>query len=399
MKIVFFCIPAHGHTNPTLGVVKELIKNNHEVYYYSYEIMREKIESTGAKFVSCDKYDMQTKLTNEDKEKISKDLVFSINLIVDLTLNLDDAVLKDMQELKPDVIVADSMAFWGKLIAKKLNIPFVSSTTTFAFNKYSAKVMKSDGTSLFQMLKSIPKINKLLKRLREKGYEVKSILDIIANSNDTPTIVYTSKLLQPFSETFSDNYDFVGPIMRDVISPMKKVDIPTIYISLGTVNNNYKNFYKNCFEALKDEKIRVIMSVGEDIDINEISNVPENFIVEKFVNQIAVLQVADLFITHCGMNSVNEALYFGIPLVLFPQTTEQYGVANRVKELRAGILLENSDSEHIKNIVKEVLNDKHIKENALKISDSFKNCGGAKEAAKFIENKKTIKDDDEKNYK
>ena len=45
MKIVFFCIPAHGHTNPTLGVVKELVKNNHEVYYYSYEVMREKIES------------------------------------------------------------------------------------------------------------------------------------------------------------------------------------------------------------------------------------------------------------------------------------------------------------------------------------------------------------------
>lgn len=388
MKIVFFCIPAHGHTNPTLGVVKELIENNHEVYYYSYEIMREKIESTGAKFVPCDQYDTQTELTNEDKEKIAKDLVFSTNLIVDLTLNLDDAILKDMQELKPDVIVSDSMAFWGKLIAKKLNIPFISSTTTFAFNKYSARVMRSDGPSLFQMLKSIPKINKSLKRLREKGYEVKSIFDIIANSNDTSTIVYTSKLFQPFAETFSDNYDFVGPIMRDIILPMKKVDIPTIYISLGTVNNNYKDFYKNCFEALKDEKIRVIMSVGEDIDMNEICNIPNNFIVEKFVDQIAVLQVADVFITHCGMNSVNEALYFGIPLILFPQTTEQYGVANRVKELKAGIFLENSNIENIRNIVKEVLNDKNIKENALKISDSLKNCGGAKEAAKFIENKK-----------
>ena len=42
MKIVFFNIPAHGHTNPTLGVVKELIKNNHDVYYYSYETMRKK---------------------------------------------------------------------------------------------------------------------------------------------------------------------------------------------------------------------------------------------------------------------------------------------------------------------------------------------------------------------
>ena len=73
MKVVFFNIPAHGHTNPTLGVVKELIKNNHEVYYYSYEIMREKIESTGAKFIACDKFDSRTQLSNEDKEKIAKE--------------------------------------------------------------------------------------------------------------------------------------------------------------------------------------------------------------------------------------------------------------------------------------------------------------------------------------
>ena len=24
MKIAWFCIPAHGHTNPTLGIVKEM---------------------------------------------------------------------------------------------------------------------------------------------------------------------------------------------------------------------------------------------------------------------------------------------------------------------------------------------------------------------------------------
>lgn len=388
MKIVFFCIPAHGHANPTLGVVKELIKNNNEVYYYSYEIMREKIESTGAKFISCDEFDPQTKLNKEDKEKISRDLAFSINLIVDLTLGLDNSILKEMEKIKPDVIVADSVAFWGKLIAKKLNIPFISSTTTFAFNKYSARVMKSDGPGLFQMLKSIPKINKSLKRLREKGYEVKSVLDIIANSNDTSTIVYTSKLFQPFAETFSENYDFVGPIIRETTVSMKKSDIPTVYISLGTVNNTNKNFYQNCIEALKNENLRVIMSVGEDTDIENLGNIPKKFAIEKFVDQISVLQVADVFITHCGMNSVSEALYFGIPLVLFPQTTEQRGVANRVKELNAGKFLEDINIENIKNTVLDVLNSKEIKENAKKISDSFKECGGAKEAAKFIESKK-----------
>lgn len=388
MKIVFFNIPAHGHTNPTLGIIKELIKNNHEVYYYSYEVMREKIESSGAHFISCDKYDTQIKLTNEDKDKIAKDLAFSINLIVDMTLSLDDAILKEMQKLKPDVIIADSMAFWGKLIAKKLDIPFISSTTTFAFNKYSSRVMKQDSPGLFQLIKSIPKINKSLDKLRKKGYEVKNVLDIIGNDANTSTIVYTSKYFQPYAETFNENYVFVGPVLRESIEKINKAEIPTVYISLGTVNNNNKVFYHNCFEALKKEKLRIIMSVGEETDIESLGKIPDNFIVKKHVDQIAVLEVSDVFITHCGMNSTSEGLYYGIPLILFPQTTEQKGVANRVKELGAGKLLEKIDNpENIKNTVLEVLKDKNLKENAKKISDSFKSCGGIFAAIEFIEKK------------
>ena len=76
-KIVFFCIPAHGHTNPTLGVVKELVSRGHQVWYYSYNMMREKIESTGATFISCDDYDMEQKLNAKDSARVGKDLAFS----------------------------------------------------------------------------------------------------------------------------------------------------------------------------------------------------------------------------------------------------------------------------------------------------------------------------------
>ncbi len=37
MKIAWFCIPAHGHTNPTLGLVKELTGAGHQVWYFSFE--------------------------------------------------------------------------------------------------------------------------------------------------------------------------------------------------------------------------------------------------------------------------------------------------------------------------------------------------------------------------
>ena len=185
-KIVFFCIPAHGHTNPTLGVVRELVSRGHEVWYYSYNIMREKIVEAGATFVSCDEFDAQQKLTPREAVRLGKDLAFSTRVLVDTTLALDDTVMRHMEELKPDCIVADSMAVWGKAVAMKLGIPFVSSTTTFAFNRHSAKLMKQSVAQLLGMLLSMPKISRDIRRLREKGYPVKSVLDIIQN-DETPT--------------------------------------------------------------------------------------------------------------------------------------------------------------------------------------------------------------------
>ena len=188
-KIVFFCIPAHGHTNPTLGVVRELISRGHQVFYYSYNMMRDKIESTGAVFVSCDEYDQEQRLDAKDGARIGKDLAFSTQILVDTTLALDDAVCEHMKELKPDCIVADSMAVWGKAVALKLGIPFVSSTTTFAFNQYSSKIMKQSPGQIFGMIFSMSKINKNIKRLQDKGYPVKSDHDNIQNDNKTDTIL------------------------------------------------------------------------------------------------------------------------------------------------------------------------------------------------------------------
>jgi len=73
-KIVFFCIPAHGHTNPTLNVVKELVSRGHQVWYYSYQSLRDKIEATGAKFVACDEFDSEMHLSPKDAARLGRDL-------------------------------------------------------------------------------------------------------------------------------------------------------------------------------------------------------------------------------------------------------------------------------------------------------------------------------------
>lgn len=384
-KIVFFCIPAHGHTNPTLGVVRELISRGHQVFYYSYNMMREKIEATGATFVSCDEYDQEQRLDAKDAVRVGKDLAFSTQILVDTTLALDDTVCEHMRELNPDCIVADSMAVWGKAVALKLGIPFVSSTTTFAFNQYSAKIMKQSLRQMFGMIFSMTKINKNIKRLQEKGYPVKSVLDIIQNDNNTDTIVYTSPEFQPCSETFSDKYVFVGPSIRPIENIFEKKSDKLIYISMGTVINDSTEFYKKCIEALANKKYQVIMSVGNLINIEDLGAVPYNITISRFVDQIAVLSQADVFLTHCGMNSVNESLYYKVPLVMYPQTSEQDGVATRVEQLGAGIRLKYVNAKSITETVENVLHTKSYYEQAAKISEGFHKCTGVKGAADKIE--------------
>lgn len=384
-KIVFFCIPAQGHTNPTLGVVRELVSRGHEVIYYSYEPFRQKIEETGATFVACDAYDAEQHLDPKDSVRVGKDLAFSTRLLVDTTLALDEAVLADMKKQNPDCIVADSMAVWGKAVAMKLGIPFVSSTTTFAFNRYSAKVMKQSLGELFRMAVSMPKINRDLKRLQAKGYPVKSILDIISNDDTTHTVVYTSPEFQPCAETFSnDYYAFVGPSLREPRGEVVKERENLVYISMGTVNNDMLPLYRSCIQALGESPYQVILSVGNLVSLEEFGDLPENVKVSPFVDQIAVLQKADLFLTHCGMNSVTEALYYGVPLLMLPKTKEQEGVALRVQQLGAGIRLAGEDAKIIQEGVRQVLSEPGFRKHAEAVGESFRRCGGAAAAAEKI---------------
>ena len=374
-KIVFFGIPAHGHTNPTLGVVRELIARGHQVWYYSYHAMREKIESAGATFVPCDDYDMEVKLSPRDTVRLGKDLAFSTKILTDTTLALDDKVCAEMEQLKPDCIVADSMAIWGKAVALKLRIPFVSSTTTFAFNQHSAKIMKQGIGELINTLLSIPKTAKQVKRLQRRGYPVKNVLDLIGSDDNAHTVVYTSPEFQPCSETFSDKYAFVGPSIRPAVDTIQKKKDKLIYISMGTVNNDLMSFYKNCISALTQTDYQVILSVGDLVPIEAFGALPEH---------ISVLEQADVFVSHCGMNSVSESLYFGVPLVMLPQTSEQGGVAQRVDQLGAGIKLEQTDAPAILKGINRILSDSAYTRNAEEIAQGFRHCSGAKGAADKI---------------
>ncbi|MDE7293936.1 MAG: glucosyltransferase, partial [Oscillospiraceae bacterium] len=74
-----------------------------------------------------------------------------------------------------------------------------------------------------------------------------------------------------------------------------------------------------------------------------------------------------------------------VPLVMYPQTREQEGVAARVEQVGAGMLIKKISSDSIRETVEQVMNAPSYRENAAVISEGFRKCPGAKGAADKIE--------------
>ena len=397
MRVLWFCIPAYGHTNPTIEVVRELVRRGHEVRYYSFEEFREKIEGAGADFVPCDAYlppvgdGAIRRLRRVSTTEMS---VQSFRTVA----NLDPLITDDVANWRPDVVVSDSACFWGKLAAAKHGLPWVCSTTTFAFNRDSAQYMKQSAAEIADLVLGLPRMNREIRRLRPLGYRVKSALDVVQNKPDDFTIVYTSRTFQPCAESFdAEHYHFVGPSVRDV-APREKSGRPLVYVSLGTVISDRPEFYRTCIEALGDDgrdaggirgtAVDLLISCGKAFDPAQLGELPGNVRVEQYVDQMAVLARASLFVTHCGMNSASEGMWMAVPELLFPLTGEQRAVARRVSEVGAGRLLEEDvarDSVRLREAVLDALADEDLAAGAAHMRDDLRSCGGAAEAASFIE--------------
>ena len=387
MRVLWFCIPAFGHTNPTIEVVRELVRRGHEVRYYSFEDFREKIEGTGAEFVPCDAY--LPPIDEKAERRLRKVSTTEMSVQSFRTVaNLDPLVSADVASWRPDVVVTDSACFWGKLTAAKHGLPWVCSTTTFAFNQQSSKYMSHSAAEMADILFGLPRLNREIRKLRPLGYEVKSALDIVSNKPEDNTIVYTSRLFQPCSETFDEeHYRFVGPSVRDV-TPKERSGRPLVYASLGTVINDRPDFYRTLIDAVRDTSVDLLISCGRAFDPAQLGKMPANVRVEQYVDQMEVLSRTSLFVTHCGMNSASEGMWMGVPELLFPLTGEQRAVARRVAEVGAGVPLEEAvarEAAALRKTVLAALADERLREGAAHMREDLRSCAGPVGAADFIE--------------
>src|SRR5262249_10273098 len=127
-------------------------------------------------------------------------------------------------------------------------------------------------------------------------------------------IVFMPRAFHPFGDTFDERFLFVGPSIKERPAagdfPLEELDRgtgPILFISLGTVFNNWPEFFDMCFEAFAGTPWRVVLSTGERVDAEVLARAPSNFLARRHVPQLEVLKRAKAFVTHGGMNSTMEA--------------------------------------------------------------------------------------------
>ncbi len=388
-KAIFFNIPASGHVNPSLPLTAELVRRGETIIYYGTENFRAKIEATGALYRPYqhfdDNYFELHGLNGGNPPQTGAVMMAGTRLM------LPD-LLAMVRAEQPDYILYNSMCPWGALVARILGLPSVVSLSLLLFS--SSAMLRSSGlqTILPMMIKGIPYILQFRRETQAiaREYNIKPFSFTEAfNAPGDLVLSYTTAAIQPDADQLGDRVKFVGPSLAargDAGDfPLDRLEgQPVIYISLGTLVNNNPDFFRACLQAFADSPYTVVMSIGNQVARESLGGIPPNFIVRPFNPQLEILPRSALFITHAGMNSVHEGLYYDVPLLLVPQQAEQTFVALRIQELGAGLRLSGETPTAIRQAAERILNGTSFKQEAETLGKSLREAGGYQRAADLV---------------
>ncbi|MFF4655630.1 glycosyltransferase [Streptomyces sp. NPDC001381] len=383
-RFLFVVPPLVGHINPAVGVAAALVARGHRVAWACPDPeLVGRLAGAGAAVFACagaPPGERPAGLRGPEALKFLWEWY-----LLPLAEAMAPGVRAAVAEFRPDVVVADQQAFAGALTAERMGLPWATSATTSA--------------ELTDPLAGLPKVREWLDE------RLAALRAAIGDPAGTADPRFSPRLVLAFSTPelagAAAGVRWVGPSItaRPVPSgfPWEWLggDRATVLVSLGTVNADAGGrFLDVCREALREraDRVRAVIvdpgdvlgaagdgaAGGDDKDVLIVPSVPQLALLERGI---------DAVVCHAGHNTVCEALWHGVPLVVAPIRDDQPVVAGQVVAAGAGVRVRfgRVTAPRLGAALDAVLHEPGYRAAAGRIGTAFRAAGGAPAAASLLE--------------
>ncbi len=350
---------------------------------------------------------------NENRGQTSKmqgedALKFGLRLVMSQT----EAILKSLpaivQANRVDALLLDTVQFYAELGPMQLGMPYihVSNALHLDYSGYTPlqvygwphettpEALARNREGVAQWAKILGEANAGIRAhaqsvgLRIDWEDLGSTLSPLASITQTP------RAFDFESSHWPSQFHHTGPFHDG--KGREKLDFPwerltgepLIYASMGTILNGRLDVFRTIVAALtKHKDLQLVLSVGDQVDPEQIGSAPGNAIIVKRAPQLELLKQTSVCITHAGLNTVLESLAQGVPQVAVPVTFDQPGVAARVAHHQTGVVtsLEKLTADHLSTLLNEVLKDSTYRDNARQLQKAIAKANGLSVAADLVE--------------
>ena len=329
----------------------------------------------------------EKEMSQEDKANVAETVPF---LFLQEAGAYLDTILPLLNEDRPDAVIHDFAALAGTIAADALNLVNIMIFPTYPSNdSFSIAGYFEDRIKDHPMIQAADQLADLyVEKYGCRKLTVREIFDGHGEFN----VVLIQKRFLPEADRFDNTYVFTGAQIGERPSfgswKAKEDDRPLVYSSFGTTFTNWPEYYPILFEAVRDLDLHVVASLGE-VDPASLSDIPKNTELVPMVSQLDILSRTSVFITHAGMGSGGEAIYYGVPMIALPQMEEQVLTARLIEQNGLGISFPEKNkltADDLKAAIVRILKDPSYRRKAEEFRDDMNSLGGAKAAVDAIMN-------------
>ncbi|MFC5075285.1 macrolide-inactivating glycosyltransferase [Kitasatospora cinereorecta] len=388
VHIAMFSIAAHGHVNPSLEVIRELVARGHRVSYAIPASFAETVAATGATPVIYG----SVLPTEDNPEGWGTELIDNIEPFLADGIQALPQLMEAFEGDEPDLVLHDITSYPARLLAHRWGVPAVSLWPNLVpWEGYEQEVGEPATAELKQTERGRAYYARFEEWLTENGLGDVPPDEFVARPRRA--LVLIPEALQPNADRVDGTvFTFVGACQGERADQgrwKRPADAgKVLLVSLGSSFTDEPGFYRECLKAFGDlPDWHMVLQIGAHVDPSALGDVPANVEVHSWVPQLSVLRQADAFITHAGAGGSQEGLATATPMVAVPQAVDQFGNADMLQALGVARHLpkEEADAASLRAAVLALVDDPEVAARLERVRERMATEGGARRAADLVE--------------